>query len=376
MMQSPRAPTGWLALVLAVVLFGVVILMAKAEVAAPKPVYNLTTIVTVGILGFAAAAWGLVKLGARGKQAQQNGDVKRADYSHVLWLLGILVVGLGGAATVRYFLVPKTLGEFGYYRGDAAREARAGVPQHQGKERCRGCHPEEPKAHAKDVHSKVECETCHGAAAEHLAHFEKEGMFGSKAIFVPKTRDPCLWCHRRLAARPSSFPQVDPDEHYAFLGVGDPSTPCMKCHSPHEPLFLDRPVHEARMHPVIQQCTDCHKVRPGKDVERPEDHPAVFECSYCHQDLARDFAKRTHHNLDCSRCHQVYRESPTAVRIVKHRDPRFCLLCHAKKPFRTDAAPPLVDWPAHGQGKADTCIDCHADNIHGAKPEPPAPETP
>ena len=178
--------------------------------------------VVIGIVGFVCAGWGLVKLGAKSRTAQKTDEAPRADYSHVYWLLGVLLVaGIANDPRVRSLVTPESYGEFGYYRGDAAREARAGKIQHQGKEVCRQCHPDIPKAHAKDMHSGVQCETCHGAAADHLAHFERKGLFGPKAIFVPKTREPCLWCHRRLEARPSTFPQINPDEHYAFLGVGD-----------------------------------------------------------------------------------------------------------------------------------------------------------
>lgn len=301
---------------------------------------------------------------------------KRSSYRHLIRLGAVVFLIVGGAATARAFLIPKTFGQYGSYRGDAVKEAMvAKVPQHMGQAVCASCHPGVPKLHDKDVHRGVECESCHGPGVEHVGFFQKKGMFEPPKLFVPHTKEPCLWCHRRLAARPSGFPQIEPDAHYAFLGVTDKDTPCMKCHSPHEPLFLDRPVAEARLHPLIQQCQDCHEKAVEPAAERPDDHPQVFECSYCHADVAQDFETRSHKRLACSKCHLYQRESETAGRIVKNRADRFCLLCHEQQPFRGAALMPLIDPAAHDKG--DSCLGCHREKIHGkgAEARAPMPDT-
>ena len=50
------------------------------------------------------------------------------------------------------------------------------------------------------------------------------------------------------------------------MTMTDPETTCIECHSPHEPLFLLESVKQARIHPVIYECTDCHAEPPEDDV--------------------------------------------------------------------------------------------------------------
>jgi hypothetical protein len=84
-----------------------------------------------------------------------------------------------------------------------------------------------------------------------------------------------------------------------------------------------------------------------------------------------DFADRSHSDVRCTTCHLFFRESPFAGRIIRDADPRFCLLCHRNADFRSDDAPPGIDWPEHRQEMAERpedankrCIDCHRDAIH------------
>ncbi|MBI4872808.1 MAG: hypothetical protein HY814_14725 [Candidatus Riflebacteria bacterium] len=184
-----------------------------------------------------------------------------------------------------------------------------------------------------------------------------------------------------MAARPAAFPQIDRDEHFALVGVKDPETPCMKCHDPHEPLFLDRKLDDARLHPIIHQCRNCHSKAVQPTAARPPNHPVVFECKYCHRDLAQSFERKPHGRLGCNRCHIFHSESDEAGRIVKNRDPRFCLLCHKDGDFRGGkGAPPLIRWPDHlsdvglEPDPKQSCLDCHMkDAIHDTAPAPAGP---
>ncbi|MCZ7583201.1 MAG: hypothetical protein M5R36_07610 [Deltaproteobacteria bacterium] len=188
---------------------------------------------------------------------------------------------------------------------------------------------------------------------------------------MPKSKELCLGCHRRLAARPATFPQIDPAEHYKVREVNDENTPCFSCHSPHTPLFLETPLDEARKHPIIYQCGNCHREAVDAAAPRPKQHPDVFDCGYCHNEIARDFETRAHAPLGCGTCHQFYVESETAGRIVKHSDPRFCLLCHEDRSFVTADNKPVILWPDHRddvsegpQDAAKVCADCHRDAFH------------
>ncbi|MBI4700890.1 MAG: hypothetical protein HY744_06955 [Deltaproteobacteria bacterium] len=365
---------GWVALAGGGVLLAAVVLMARADAAAERPVYGLVAILAAGALAVAAATYGLVELGAGPPDPAALGGAGPASFKHVRRLVLVLLLLGAGALVARAALVPRSYGQFGFYRGEAAREAMAPLPLHRQQQICAGCHADQVRRHDKDVHGGVECEACHGPGADHVESFARHGLFRPPEIFVPKTKGPCLWCHRRLGARPSSFPQIDPGEHYGFLGVQDEATGCMRCHDPHEPLFLDRPLAQARLHPLIQRCRDCHATPMDERAARPEDHPAIFECSYCHGAVAQDLRARPHRKLACNRCHLFHRDSETAGRIVAVRDSRFCLLCHRKTPFREHASRPLVEWPAHGvpagaSGGPRECLECHAEAIHGPKPK-------
>ncbi len=285
------------------------------------------------------------------------------SYRHSYRLFALVGLGLVVAVVVRGLLVPPSFGEQGHFRAAAVAEARAREPRHLGKARCATCHKKQAVLHEKDTHATVECENCHGAGREHVK------SAGKVKLAVPRGAASCLACHQRLDARVSSFAQIDRAEHFRLVGVKDASTSCTTCHSPHEPLFLDRSLRESRLHPLIHRCRDCH-AGPARDASlpRPANHPAIFECGYCHASIVKDFAARKHHRVGCTTCHLFIKESDYAGRIVRDADPRFCLLCHRGGSFRAEHAPPSVEWPKHREemgGEPDQrCIDCHQDKIH------------
>ena len=308
-------------------------------------------------------------------------DEKRADYRHTYPILAILAVGLVAALVLRASLVPAGFGERGHYRSDAPLHIRAAEVRHGGEESCAACmdekHQRAVRLHDKDAHAPVPCESCHGPGLAHAADPEKN------PVRLPRGRGDCLSCHQLLAARPGWFPQVDWREHYRFVGVKDESVECIACHDPHEPLFMDRDLRGARLHPLIQRCRDCHMGRVDERLPRPDDHPAIFECSYCHSAVVADFSKRSHRQVRCTTCHIFFRASDFAGRILRDADPRFCLLCHREADFRSSSAAPGISWPeghlddidADEEDRKKRCIDCHRQRIHRTQEElgrPPA----
>ncbi len=304
--------------------------------------------------------------GKVGPQGRDPGAAPNAA-RHVYPVLATLVVVLALAFVARTVAVPKTFGEYGWYRGAAPEEARQFTPRHVGKDACEECHDDVVAEHDKDVHVNVPCEACHGPGGKHVETEE------ATDIIRPKGREVCLTCHRRLLTRPGAFPQINWKEHFKFVGVKDESTKCISCHNPHEPLFLDRDIHKARLHPLIQRCGDCHLGMSNK-AKKPEKHPVIFECSYCHEAKVKDFKQRTHSRVSCTTCHLFFKETSYSGRIIRDADPRFCLLCHRDAPFRSVSAAPSIDWPDHleevKEGPEDEgkrCIDCHRDRIHAPK---------
>lgn len=289
----------------------------------------------------------------------------KPSYRHTTRLFLVIGIALALAFLVRSQLVPDSFGELGHFRADAIEEAKGLEPRHLGRDACADCHDDIVALHAKDAHFRVPCESCHGAGTLHVA---AEGEGG---IHRPEGKEVCLICHRLLPARPGDFAQIVVKDHYDFVGVEDEKTLCLACHNPHEPLYMDRDLRQARLHPLIQRCRDCHIGRTDATLPRPASHPVVFQCDYCHAEVAAGFAERAHSSVNCTTCHIFFKESESAGRIIRDTDPRFCLLCHRDADFRSDDAPPGIEWPDHRETMAEDdsdlekrCIDCHQDRIH------------
>jgi hypothetical protein len=318
--------------------------------------------------------------------------------SHVKRVFALLIVaGITGFG-IRQLLLPDTFGTIGYYRAGSLKDILKLKKIYQGKEACAPCH-DNFEILEKDVHYQGQCENCHGPGNVHIAQIEEflkqnnvtpaeSGKYPKEALeTIPKelvkmpkeyTLEGCLYCHRKLESRPSDFAQVDPKEHYRDLHVVDDSTRCVECHNPHEPLFLLDPVSEARIHPTIFECEQCHKERPEKSYKDAANHPVIFECEDCHAAIAQDFKKREHKSMRCTACHLFHRENEMSGRIFKNGNKQFCLLCHEKKPFKDQASLPQIDVSKHLQEMPEAmrkdaksimnsktaCLECHYNFIH------------
>ena len=288
-----------------------------------------------------------------------------ADYRHTYRLVALLAVGLGGALGARALAKPANFPSEAYYRAAAATVAEAPV-RHVGQAACAECHDDETKLHDKDAHAAVPCEDCHGPGADHVA------KAGEGGILKPSGKEACLVCHLHLDARPPAFPQIEWRAHYKFVGVKDDKIDCTTCHSPHEPLFMDRDLRQARLHPLVHRCQDCHQGRMDETTARPAGHQPIFECSYCHAKITEDFKSKPHAGkVQCTTCHIFIKQSDYAGRIIRDTDARFCLLCHRQAPYRSETAAPGISWPQHaqeggaeGDPKTWRCVDCHLDRLH------------
>jgi hypothetical protein len=296
--------------------------------------------------------------------------------SHIFVIFSVIVILAIIGLLIGRLLQPKSFGEYGHYRWNAVEEIQKQEIINQKSNTCEECHKSIFNLHEKDAHYNVPCIDCHGAANLHVAFYKGDstGLITKEKAYLEKDYklEGCLYCHRKLKARPSDFPQIDQQEHYKFLNVTDPKTKCIECHSPHEPIFLLTDIKQSRLHPVVYRCTECHDKKPEKSPKEVQDHPTVFECSDCHKEIAKDFSQKQHHNyVECRTCHLFHRENETTGRIYKNGNAKFCLLCHEKKPFKNEKYPPKIDWPGHVGNeqiiaKADQkiCLSCHSDKIH------------
>jgi hypothetical protein len=308
--------------------------------------------------------------------------------SHVWRIFSLIFLAGAAAFAAQRLLRPDGFGEAGHFRMGSLFEVMEQEPVHQGNEICNECHDDICGKHDKDVHFDVKCEDCHGPGNIHvLYHMDEDESIAEEDASMPKeyTLEGCLFCHRKLAARPTTFPQVDRAEHYGFLDVNDSGTRCVECHSPHEPLFLMKEVSRARIHPVIYECDDCHDSKPEKEMSEVDGHPVVFTCTDCHNSVVKDFKTHSHSSLKCTTCHHFHRENDTAGRIMKTGNKRFCLLCHEKAGFKDGDRIPRIDSAEHMLENAEdladladyegrdsaalaadpkVCLLCHFDDIH------------
>jgi hypothetical protein len=146
------------------------------------------------------------------------------DAGHLFRLAAVFVAGGLAFVGARAFLVPKSFGQYGHYRGDAIADIAARPLNYAGHQACEDCHTGvlEKKKTGKHVH--VNCEACHGPLANHAAD--------PASVQPPKldTAVLCVRCHEANIAKPKSFPQVASTDHSTGL-------PCDTCHQPHSPAI-------------------------------------------------------------------------------------------------------------------------------------------
>ena len=176
------------------------------------------------------------------------------DAGHLFRFLGLFVLAFIIFLVVRHFVVPKSFGQYGHYRGAAIGEIAQRPVKFAGHEACENTHADEAAKKMAGKHAHVSCEACHGALAQRLpaAAAPPASLYDRLLTFaglsmpsepqillhaddpttvkpvLPDTAVLCARCHTASAAKPKGFPQVDPAEHSQGL-------PCQSCHQPHSP---------------------------------------------------------------------------------------------------------------------------------------------
>jgi hypothetical protein len=148
------------------------------------------------------------------------------DAGHLFRFAGLFVLAFIVFLVVRSYVVPKSFGQYGHYRGAAMGEIAAHPVKFAGHEACETCHSDKAEEKSKGKHAHVNCEACHGALAKHAE--DPAAVTPTK----PDTAVLCAQCHTATAAKPKGFPQVNPTDH--SNGV-----PCQTCHQPHNPAIAD-----------------------------------------------------------------------------------------------------------------------------------------
>ena len=144
------------------------------------------------------------------------------DAGHLFRFAGLFVLAFLVFLVVRHYVVPKSFGQYGHYRGAAIGEIAARPVKYAGHESCESCHADVLDVKKAGKHAHVNCEACHGPLAGHADDP------ASVTPVLPDTAVLCARCHTASAAKPKGFPQVEPEDHSTGL-------PCGTCHKPHNP---------------------------------------------------------------------------------------------------------------------------------------------
>ena len=143
---------------------------------------------------------------------------------HLFRLAGVFFAGLILFLTIRGFLVPKSFGEYGHYRGKALSDIAARPINFAGHQSCEPCHADVLEKKNKGKHAHVNCEACHGPLAKHADDPSQEPAKLDTTVLCPR-------CHEANPAKPKTFPQVASADHSTGL-------PCDTCHQPHSPVIV------------------------------------------------------------------------------------------------------------------------------------------
>lgn len=153
------------------------------------------------------------------------------DAGPLLRFAALFVIAFLVFWAIRGFVVPRSFGQYGHYRGAAIGEIGARPLHFAGHDACETCHSDVVDVKKAGKHAHVNCEACHGPQAKHAADP------GNVTPVKLETAALCVRCHAASAARPKTFPQVNAADH--SNGVA-----CETCHQPHSP-GMDTPAANA-----------------------------------------------------------------------------------------------------------------------------------
>lgn len=156
-----------------------------------------------------------------------DGNESKKSQSAVFRVSVVLLLVIIAFITIRQMSVPKSFGQYGYYRGNNVEEWVAMPPRYaSGSQACVKCHADESNALASAQHAQLGCQSCHGPL---MAHVQNPRQSHPK---VAGNAGLCGACHRQLVGRPDSkIRTVRVGEHSGGLE-------CTKCHDPHRPLAM------------------------------------------------------------------------------------------------------------------------------------------
>lgn len=198
----------------------------------------------------------------------------------------------------------------------------------------------------------INCETCHGPAAEHVRLCTAAGKAVPEDLKIIKTSalareqrdDQCSSCHAKAAPLSDSFPPgADLHDHFAVVTYENPDY-----YPDGRDLGENYTYTSWRLSPCRAsrqlECLHCHT---SSGRFRFADNPNAA-CLPCHESRVKDVVAHAHHARDtegarCVSCHMPKTEfarmersdhsmlPPTPAASVRFRSPNACNLCHPDK---------------------------------------------
>ena len=238
--------------------------------------------------------------------------------------------------------------------------------------------PHAQKADERTPFAKQECESCHGAGAEHAASGGSAAMgirFGrDSGTPVSEQNEVCLGCHQNSKRM---------NWHMSTHQANDLT--CGACHSVH--AVRDRMLVKAKQTEV---CITCHRDQRAGLFKRSR-HPlreGILACSGCHNSHGAFNSvalSKPSVNETCYSCHQekrgpfLWEHQPVSERctichnphgsnqpsMLKARGPQLCQTCHTAGFHPSTLYDGSDVAAANSRIIANNCINCHP-RIHGS----------
>ena len=147
------------------------------------------------------------------------------DIEHLLRVAAAFIAAIAIFLFARAYLTPPSFGAIGHYRADSVDEIKALPLHYAGQKECSKCHKDQARDKALAGHRTINCESCHGPAAEHIKAPAKAKL---DKPAEKDMREFCGVCHSKNISRPKGFKQQNLYEH-------NPGMACTQCHNPHKP---------------------------------------------------------------------------------------------------------------------------------------------
>ncbi len=238
------------------------------------------------------------------------------------------------------------------------------------------------KANPKTPGANQECESCHGASADHYRSMqsptvvfgEATGRFPASEVAVQNQA--CLSCHEsgqriHWASSEHQFGELTCVSCHQIHQEGSPAPQgmasvdlCLGCH-----LEKRAQINMRSHHPLtegLMTCSSCHNPHGSEAATLLAKASVNDTCTSCHAEKRGPFLWEHEPVTDsCTTCHNPH--GATQSRMLTSRPPFLCQTCHSDvfHPSSLYSGTGLPPVGAAQQSLGSACTNCHS-QIHGS----------